>query len=472
MPISSSLLRRGKMTMHMQQCEDIARRVCLVLSIVGVLACGIRSTSSAAEHPATKAVYDVRDHGAVGDGKTLDTRAIQAAIDVCHKAGGGRIYLGGGTFLSGSIFLKSNVTLYRVVASRILVEHPGGMPALCWAGNGDLLLAYATNWQPIPPAGGTVKLIRSKDGGKTWSQPKIIVHPKDPEKWSIHMWSGLHRMPDGSLILYYGQNRSEEVTEAYVIRSVDHGKTWSGPIRLADEKVTWDGKTLQVPFTEGFGRGVLAPNGDFLAPIGARREGGFGGTKASAFVRSSDGGNTWDPLEFIATGNKKFSETTLGRAGDDLIAIIRCDTTRRQLWQSVSHDNGKTWSTPVLGVATNDKRDYLHGKMPDLLTLPSGRLLLAVGSVDTMDGGELRLGKSFSGLYISDDHGKTWRRDVMFPSADPSNMIPYDSPVLLKGNDDEILALSVQTVWRSKSDPRSGWTMGSHYVLHAIREVK
>ncbi len=38
---------------------------------------------------------------------------------------------------------------YEVVRSRVVVEHPGGMPAFCQAGNGDLLLAYATNWQPI-----------------------------------------------------------------------------------------------------------------------------------------------------------------------------------------------------------------------------------------------------------------------------------------------------------------------------------
>ena len=365
---------------------------------------------------------------------------------------------------------------YRVVSSRIILKHPGGMPALCRAANGDLLLAYATNWQPIPPAGGCVKLMRSSDDGKTWTAPRIIVPPKDPKKWSVHMWSGLHRMRDGSLILYYGQNRSEEVTEAYVIRSTDHGKTWSRPVRLADEKVTWDGKTLRVPFAEGFGRGVFAPNGDFLAPIGARREGGFGGTKASAFVRSSDGGKTWGPLEFIATGNMKFSETTLGRAADGgLIAIIRCDTRRRQLWQSVSRDNGRTWSAPVLGVAKNDKRGYLHGKMPDLLTLPGGRLLLAVGSVGVNDGGQVwqaQPGSSFCGLYVSDDGGKTWRPDVMFPSPDPPNLVPYDSPVLLAGKDGEILALSVQVDRRLKDDPRSGWTMGSHYVLHVIREVK
>lgn len=364
-------------------------------------------------------------------------------------------------------------TVFDVVSSRRVVDHPGGMPALCWAANGDLLLVHSTNWQPIPPPGGTVKLRRSTDGGETWSKAEIVVRPKDPAKWSVHMWSGLHRMPDGSLMLSYGQNRSEETAEAYVIRSVDDGNTWSDPVRLANQRITWDGKRLVVPFTEGFGHPVTAGNGDVLVPIGVRREGGFYGTKASAFVRTTDNGKTWGPLEFIATGPNKFSETSLAVAGSgDLIAVLRCDTTRRVLWQSVSRDHGRTWSPPARTKTRGDVRDYIHGKMPDMLCLPSGRLLLAVGSLRVDDGSQIWRGEpgaSYSGLYTSDDNGKTWRPDVLFPSADPEHLVPYDAPVLAADGDGRILALSIQADRRTKSDPRSGWTFGSHYVLHVIR---
>lgn len=57
-------------------------------------------------------VWNVRDFGAVGDGKIKDTQAIQSAIDECHQAGGGRVLLSGGRFLSGTIYLKSNVDLH------------------------------------------------------------------------------------------------------------------------------------------------------------------------------------------------------------------------------------------------------------------------------------------------------------------------------------------------------------------------
>lgn len=55
--------------------------------------------------------FDPFDYGAKGDGQTLDTRAIQEAIDACHRAGGGKVTIYNGTFLSGTIRLKSHVTL-------------------------------------------------------------------------------------------------------------------------------------------------------------------------------------------------------------------------------------------------------------------------------------------------------------------------------------------------------------------------
>jgi polygalacturonase len=57
-------------------------------------------------------VFDPKKFGAKGDGLSLDTEAIQQAIDSCHQAGGGKVYLSGGTFVSGTLYLKSYVTLY------------------------------------------------------------------------------------------------------------------------------------------------------------------------------------------------------------------------------------------------------------------------------------------------------------------------------------------------------------------------
>ena len=54
----------------------------------------------------------VKDYGALGDGKTLDTAAVQAAIDDCASHGGGRVTLSEGTYLTGRIDLRSGVELH------------------------------------------------------------------------------------------------------------------------------------------------------------------------------------------------------------------------------------------------------------------------------------------------------------------------------------------------------------------------
>jgi polygalacturonase len=60
---------------------------------------------------APAAIQSIADHGAVGDGKTLNTRAIQDTIDRCAGAGGGTVLVPGGIFVSGAIFLKQGVNL-------------------------------------------------------------------------------------------------------------------------------------------------------------------------------------------------------------------------------------------------------------------------------------------------------------------------------------------------------------------------
>jgi len=77
-------------------------------------------TAVAANPAAHTAVFDPRDHGAVADGHTLDTVAIQKAIDACAAAGGGTVTLRGGVFYTGSILLKSNVTLNIESGAKLL----------------------------------------------------------------------------------------------------------------------------------------------------------------------------------------------------------------------------------------------------------------------------------------------------------------------------------------------------------------
>ena len=105
-------------------------------------------------------VYNVRDFGAKGDGVTLDTVAVQAAIDACTKDKGGTVLIPAGSFVVGTLELKSNVTLHLAAQGRLLgsgsaghYKAGNGIPP----GNGNIVLLSAANAENITIEGpGTV----------------------------------------------------------------------------------------------------------------------------------------------------------------------------------------------------------------------------------------------------------------------------------------------------------------------------
>jgi polygalacturonase len=76
----------------------------------------VKAAAPAREAPAAPfspfPAYDVRAFGARGDGRTLDTDAIERALSAAAAAGGGTVYFGAGSYPSYSIRLRSNITLY------------------------------------------------------------------------------------------------------------------------------------------------------------------------------------------------------------------------------------------------------------------------------------------------------------------------------------------------------------------------
>jgi polygalacturonase len=78
----------------------------------------------AAAQPTAGSSFNVRDFGATGDGKTLDTDAINRAIGAARDAGGGTVVFPAGTYASYSIRLQSNVSLYLGPGSTLLAADP------------------------------------------------------------------------------------------------------------------------------------------------------------------------------------------------------------------------------------------------------------------------------------------------------------------------------------------------------------
>ncbi len=78
------------------------------------------SQRSGAQSSPQSNVFNPRQFGALGNGKALDSPAINAAILACNKAGGGVVYCSPGSYLCGTVELKSNVTLFLEAGAVIL----------------------------------------------------------------------------------------------------------------------------------------------------------------------------------------------------------------------------------------------------------------------------------------------------------------------------------------------------------------
>jgi polygalacturonase len=85
----------------------------------------------ARQRPEGRKIFVANSFGAIGDGLQKSTTAIQQAIDVCAKAGGGIVILKPGRYVTGALFLKSNVHLRIDVGVTLLAsQNDGDYPSI------------------------------------------------------------------------------------------------------------------------------------------------------------------------------------------------------------------------------------------------------------------------------------------------------------------------------------------------------
>lgn len=82
------------------------------------------ATSARLFAAAPQSIYNVQAYGATGDGVTIDSPAINAAIEAAAAAGGGTVYFPAGTYLSFSIRLQSYITLQLENGATIEAARP------------------------------------------------------------------------------------------------------------------------------------------------------------------------------------------------------------------------------------------------------------------------------------------------------------------------------------------------------------
>lgn len=268
----------------------------------------------------------------------------------------------------------------------------GGHPLVCRLGNGEVLAVFQA-WEA--DSDWRILSARSRDGGLNWTEPRVLVDSPDSEG---NLALGVLR--DGTLLLGYetfrilrGKDAPPARYLAYqVVRSTDHGRSWSSPVKIPDDP----NRALA-----SYSSILQLPDGTVLMPLYAyvEDEEGETGDRSSprhfSYVyRSSDGGRSWGDRSLIAAG---FNETNLVRLkSGKLLAAMREEPKppgRSALAEST--DGGRHWSQPryVTGASEHPA---------SILQMPDGAVILSHGVRHPPYGAQ---------ALLSRDDGQTWDRN-------------------------------------------------------------
>ena len=287
-----------------------------------------------------------------------------------------------------------------------------GWPSVCRLKNGDIIAVFSGDRDAHICPWGKVQMIRSSDGGETWSAPKTIANgPLDDRD------AGIVQLPDGEILVTYFTSvayRAPDILSKhddwrrhdgkisddvrrqslgyFCLRSHDDGKSWSKP-----ERLKLKGHTPHGP--------ILLKDGS-LFQIGRSFTNARLGTTEKGFTvisaeRSMDGGRTWQMLcpEIPDTDGENsrphmFHEPYAVELNDGtLVGLVRYHGSDHCMRQTVSKDGGKTWSPMT--------KTTMLGLPPHLIRLADGKLVNVYGR---------RLKEPGFGEFaaISDDNGATW----------------------------------------------------------------
>jgi predicted neuraminidase len=325
--------------------------------------------------------------------------------------------------------------------------------------DGSLLLLYGAHSKPGDWDRGEIRQIRSRDGGKTWSQPETVF--SDPERSLFQC--ALDRLPSGDLGLTHTSLAHGQDAIKVFRRSSDEGKTWSEPIVISDKEYAYTTGPWDKLYVLESGRliAILHCN---LKPDAKKQ----GGPLGSYTVSSDDDGKTWkrspasDVLHVADNPHKGpewgFWEPSLvEHAPGKLLMLGR--TTTGWLWESRSVDNGTTWSAPVKTAVPNPVAPPVLTRVPGTDTL----VLIQNPDVDMKSGwhGGPRRALAFR---TSTDGGRTWSEPTdLYRATEEGLWVDYPAIRWIDGN--------LHLVWRHirGGGPGAGGSMTGlfHHVVPA-----
>ncbi len=361
-----------------------------------------------------------------------------------------------------------NVRSVRTISANM--ESYEAWPTTIRTRDGEQLVVYSGGREGHVCPFGRIEMIRSEDGGETWSSPKILIDTllddrdtgiletdkgtllvtwftsdgwveqldkaiassSNPEVWTpekIARWQKAKEklVPENSAYpeiekLWKAGHREPGSFGArqWMIRSEDRGLTWSAP--------------YSVP--------LMSPHGPVLAAGGRLLLAGKNGS-VIAVAESTDDGKTWGIVGTIpsAPGHdpKQYHELHMVEASNGrLVAQIRNHNEQNhyETLQSESSDGGKTWS-PAHSIGT-------WGFPSHLLRLSDGRLMMTYSYR-----GSLRVPKEANQVLvrISEDAGESWSEPAVVAGELPHLDFGYPSTVELDDG-------SFLTVWYQYTPPQ------------------
>jgi hypothetical protein len=278
-------------------------------------------------------------------------------------------------------------------------------PGLTRAANGDILVSFCTQFDCQP--GGEAFLLRSLDEGRTWELPVALVRSKKPDG-CINLSVGLTTLKDGTLLYPCCDTKitrkwDQHEADLIVLRSHDYGATWSDPAPIQTGVIE--------PFA--YGKIIELTDGDLLCPIWGKRQSDE--PWRTGLVRSRDGGHSWgehvtigyDPHTRIPSPQDEvvhcagFNEATLVELPDGPILAVL----RQQGVSQNARQLFQSLSSDGGHRWSAPQPMALWGTSPSLHLTASGLLLLGyrnhIGNPQGLEAAGV-------GISLSEDFGATW----------------------------------------------------------------
>ncbi|MBL8173829.1 MAG: exo-alpha-sialidase [Bryobacterales bacterium] len=334
--------------------------------------------------------------------------------------------------------------------NQALTKGLGYFPVAISLKNGDVL-AVIRGGAPHIGVKGRLDLIRSTDGGKTWSAPWTAVDGEFDDRNPA-----MGQLKDGTVVLAYaiasgydetglrfkGGRNDRRFDGVYLVFSKDNGKTWSKPVRDPAIYGFYANKGHISPY----GKIIQLPAGDVLMAVYFEFFDERG--NQSYIFRSKDGGRTWG--EPVLLG-EHFNETGILRMNDGRLLAAMRSQKGGHIAITESSDQAKTWSKPNQVTADSEHP-------ADLIQLRDGRVLMVFGQRNAPRGVH---------AMVSPD-GRTWEKGkhIVLSDGAPNGDCGYPSSV-------EVSKGKVVTLYYQVDDLKNALaTSSSRAVVWSVPNAK